>query len=44
MKTPLTMAVLSFLLGAVEIMYKNGFWGILLIAFGVACIVVSETR
>jgi hypothetical protein len=34
---------LCFLLGAVEIIYKNGFWGLLLIAIGVFCLVAGQT-
>jgi hypothetical protein len=44
MKMSPTIAILAFLLGAAEIIYKNGFWGLLLIAFGVLCLVVSETK
>jgi hypothetical protein len=44
MKLSRTIAILAFLLGAVEITYKNGFWGLLLIAFGVLCLVASETK
>jgi hypothetical protein len=39
-----TIAIMAFLLGAVEIIYKNVFWELLLIAFGVLCFVVSETK
>jgi hypothetical protein len=44
MKRTLTLAILCFLLGVVEIIYKNGAWGLLLIALAGVFLVAGETK